>query len=101
MLNDQFEKAMRLYEKLVTLEPENPGYDGGLGEAYLRLGKYEKAVEHYEKALPDPIIPARLALAYIAIGREDKAVEIIRRFIATDEKQIPEVMRRLKQQLKK
>jgi len=80
-----------------------------LAEVWLRLGKYEKAVEHYEKALPillqplapETMIPQRLALAYVAIGREDKAVEIIRRFIATDEKQIPQVMRRLKQQLKK
>jgi tetratricopeptide (TPR) repeat protein len=90
LVNNKPEEARELYERLVMLEPKNPHYHAGLASVWFRLGKYEKAVEHYEKALPIVLgpnaplttIPYRLALSYVAIGREDKAVETIKRALS-------------------
>jgi tetratricopeptide (TPR) repeat protein len=109
LLRNELEKALELYQRLVTLEPQDLGYHAGLAEACLRIGKYEQAVEHYEKALPIAVgprapsttIPHNLALAYIAMGREDKAIEIIRQFSTADVNRIPQVLAGLKQQLRK
>jgi tetratricopeptide (TPR) repeat protein len=109
LFSNQLEKAQEIYERLIILEPQNPHYHAGLATVFLRLRRYEQAAEHFERALPIVVgpdaprttVPQSLALAYVAMGREDKAVEIVRQFITADEKKIPEVLRQLGQQLKR
>lgn len=104
LFSNQLERARELYQKLLTLEPQHHGYHAGLGETYFRLGNYEQAIEHYEKSLllpniPRSAVPQNLAVAYLAIGRQDKVVEIIRQFMTTDQKRISEALNRLRQEL--
>jgi tetratricopeptide (TPR) repeat protein len=45
------ENLVRLAKESVTLDPENPAYLRALGAALYRAGKYEKAIEQFEKVL--------------------------------------------------
>ncbi|RMG55639.1 MAG: tetratricopeptide repeat protein [Acidobacteria bacterium] len=108
LLRNDLDKALELYERLITLDPDNPGYHSGLGLVYLRRREYEKAIKHFEKALPEVLrrgeptaLPGNLALAYLGAGREDKAIEIYKRFYHVDEKRMPQVIRDLRRRLRR
>ncbi len=44
-------QAIDIYHKLIALQPETAGNYAALGIAYDRIGKHEKALANYEKAL--------------------------------------------------
>ena len=54
-LNDEFvcdhEQAIKIFEKMIEIEPENYRALYNLGITYFNLGKMEKALESYNKAL--------------------------------------------------
>jgi tetratricopeptide (TPR) repeat protein len=56
---------------------------GGIGDAYMELGKVDKAVNYYNKAanssnnnFTSPIYLMRAALAYESLGKPEKALDI-------------------------
>jgi tetratricopeptide (TPR) repeat protein len=56
---DDFAKLAVLYEKLVSLEDNNPNYFINLAKIYAQLGKIEEAIEAVEKSVElDPSLRA-------------------------------------------
>lgn len=50
-------EAIETYDRLIALQPDNPGYYANRGIAYDRLGEHRKALTDYEQALHlDPSI---------------------------------------------
>lgn len=74
----------------------------------MRMKRYEEAIAAYEKALPAYVggepttIAGNLAYCYLAVSREDKAIEVMRMFYGDASKAyIEETIRRFKAVLKK
>lgn len=44
-------EAIEIYDKIITLQPDNPGHYANRGIAYDRLGDHAKALADYEKSL--------------------------------------------------
>ncbi|RAJ06869.1 tetratricopeptide repeat protein [Chitinophaga skermanii] len=51
LFNDEPHLALQDFEKAAALEPKNPDYLAGAGEAALVTGEYKKAVQHFSTAL--------------------------------------------------
>ena len=60
-----FDKAMSLYEKLLSFVKENSNLHYNLGVIYLRKGKYKKAIEEFKRATQ---INPKNADAYYNLG---------------------------------
>jgi tetratricopeptide (TPR) repeat protein/4-amino-4-deoxy-L-arabinose transferase-like glycosyltransferase len=65
------DSALPYYEKLVQINPNEPNYRFGLGNAYLRLQEPEKARDIYEdmvhKYPEEPTVHLNLGLAYVQL----------------------------------
>ncbi|GEM_PF-3455494 len=101
---NQPERALEVYQKLIELEPENISNYAWLGATYMHMEKYREAIVAYEKALPAYIgertsIPYELAFCYVAVNREEKAREVLKKFFG--ELHIEETIRRIKMVLEK
>ncbi len=48
---DEYEKALKDFQKAVELNPRMPQAYNGLGYAYRKLGDYARALENYDRAL--------------------------------------------------
>ena len=78
------EQAVGLFNRALQATPTDPDSLAGLGNAYLRLGRYRDAVSAFTQALPllgnvRSGVPTLLALAYVGIGDEASATAILRR----------------------
>lgn len=75
--NMHLEEAMDLIREAVRREPNNGYYVDSLGWANYKLGQYNLAVEHLEKAVElrpeDPILNDHLGDAYWRVGRKREA----------------------------
>lgn len=75
--NMYLDKAMDLIRQAVRREPNNGYYVDSLGWAYYKLGKYQDAVRHLERAVElrpeDPILNDHLGDAYWKVGRTREA----------------------------
>jgi putative PEP-CTERM system TPR-repeat lipoprotein len=73
------EEALRLAERAIALEPENPIIMDTVGYAFLKSGRYQEARTNLERSaalLPgDPTVNYHLALLYQASGEKKQAVE--------------------------
>jgi tetratricopeptide (TPR) repeat protein len=83
-----YERLIKICEKVVMLQPEDIGLLGDLGDAYLRAGKYNSAVEVFEKMAaiePDAsVIFCRLGNALIAKGDITGTEEAYRKAVEID-----------------
>jgi serine/threonine-protein kinase len=73
----RLEEAVREFEEYARLAPREPNPFNSLGSTYMLLGKPDKAVESYSRALAiDPAFPATTGLAYALgmLGRYDEAI---------------------------
>ena len=74
------DEGMAMIKKAVDLKPNDGYIVDSLGWAYYRLGQYEKAVEHLERAVElretsaDPVINDHLGDAYWMVGRKLEAM---------------------------
>lgn len=78
-------KAAEVYEKIVALEPANPGAIYRLGIAFLNLNRNADARKSLEKAFttaPNPVYALALARAYARENDRAKAFEIIEKSFA-------------------
>lgn len=77
----QVDKAIQLGEQLVSANPQEAGYRAILGQAYLRAGRFESAVQALDDAMKLGDNSARtalgLALANSGMGRNDEAIAIL------------------------
>ena len=79
----KLDEAMRMIEKAVELRPNDGYIVDSLGWAHYKLGNYEEAVTHLERAISlscgdnqcssDPVINDHLGDAYWRVGREIEA----------------------------
>lgn len=71
------EKALKMIQKAVQLEPRSGFIIDSLGWVYYRLGRYEDAVQELERAVTlvpgDPVINDHLGDAYWHVGRKLEA----------------------------
>lgn len=76
-MEENLAEAMQMIREAVAARPESGHIVDSLGWGLYRLGRYEEAVEHMERAaelLPvDPIVNDHLGDVYWAVGREVEA----------------------------
>lgn len=81
LTSGQIEKAIALGEELVAANPQEPGYRAMLGQAYLRSGRFESAVQALDDAMKLGDTSARtalsLSLANLGAGNSDAAIAIL------------------------
>lgn len=81
--NKNLERALEMVSKAVEAEPENDAYRDSLGWTLYRLGRYQDALPHLEKAAaveaPDGVILDHLADIYIKLNQKDKAIDAWKR----------------------
>jgi tetratricopeptide (TPR) repeat protein len=74
---EKLDEAMTMIEKAVSLQPESGYIVDSLAWGLFKLGKYETAIPHMEKAaelMPvDPIVTDHLGDLYWAVGRQLEA----------------------------
>ncbi len=71
---------------VVTLSPENVHAQFHLGDAYVGIGEYEKAIEHYHKAMfLEPQnkwkYAVNLPIAYIELNKLEEALKILNQLV--------------------
>ena len=85
---EKLDEAMTMIEKAVSLQPESGYILDSLAWGLFKLGKYETAIPHMEKAaelMPvDPIVTDHLGDLYWAVGRQLEAKFQWRRALSFD-----------------
>ncbi len=85
---EKLDEAMTLIEKAVSLQPESGYIVDSLAWGLFKLGQYETAIPHMEKAaelMPvDPIVTDHLGDLYWAVGRQLEAKFQWRRALSFD-----------------
>jgi tetratricopeptide (TPR) repeat protein len=97
---EEYEKALKDFEKAARLNPEMPQAYNGMGFSYRKLGDYEKALTNYDKALQlAPRFPDAIEYrgeAYLALNRIDDAKQAYLTLFAMDRKQADSLMTAMK-----
>ncbi|NDJ86423.1 MAG: tetratricopeptide repeat protein [Chloroflexi bacterium] len=95
-LSGQTAKAIRDFEKVVELAPDQPTGYNGLAELYLQRGEYEQArqygLEAYQREKDFWVAPYNLGMIEDRLGKSDAALEHL---AAVLEKGLPESRHRL------
>lgn len=85
---EKLDEAMAMIQKAVSLQPESGYIVDSLAWGLFKLGKYEAAIPHMEKAaelMPvDPIVMDHLGDLYWAVGRQLEAKFQWRRALSFD-----------------
>ena len=85
--NKQFDRAQKLYEQVVRLDPRSVEGHSNLGYALYTLGNYPRAIEEFQKALElDPHLDETeilLALSYFDTGQLQRAVPLLEKAYQT------------------
>jgi Tfp pilus assembly protein PilF len=79
--------AARYYEIALEMAPERADVRSNLGAAYVGLGRFDRAIEEYRKALAtrdDPAIRLNLALALYKAGRNDESIPELQQVVGAD-----------------
>ncbi|HXA07717.1 MAG TPA: tetratricopeptide repeat protein [Bryobacteraceae bacterium] len=77
----QFDRAQKIYEQVVKLDPQSAEGHSNLGFALYMLGSYPRAIQEFQKALElDPSLDETeilLALSYFDIGQLQRAIPLL------------------------
>ncbi len=79
MSGDLYPNAVEDFKNALNFKPEDPVANKNLAKAYMKLGKFEKAIKHleiYAQTEKNDVALHQLALAYMQIGELDKAEAI-------------------------
>lgn len=83
--NQQYEKAVETYKKIIELDYENANVYENLGDSYYELKQYENALEAYKKAIDlDPKsanVYGDLGVIYKELKEYDKAIDSYKKAI--------------------
>jgi type IV pilus assembly protein PilF len=77
---DEPAKAVEYFGKAADEDPDYSEAYNNLGYAYQKMGKFEKAIAYYEKALSNPLYPTaekaytNMGYSYYRLGRYDTAL---------------------------
>jgi type IV pilus assembly protein PilF len=77
---DEPTKATEFFRKAADEDPNYSEAYNNLGYAYQKMGKFEKAIEYYKKALSNPLYPTaekaytNMGYSYYRLGRYDEAL---------------------------
>jgi hypothetical protein len=76
--------ALALYQQMAALDPADLAPYVGMGNVLVELGRYGEAVIVLERVLPtlgrgESLTPEVLAVAYVGLGRDAQAEELLRR----------------------
>jgi len=80
ILTDRWDKAIEAYREAIRVEPKNQTFYIELDDIYSRIGLFDERVDLLEKAPAEAkryALIARLCSAYIDVGREDKALNML------------------------
>jgi tetratricopeptide (TPR) repeat protein len=87
--NEDLHRALDLVKRAKKQLPDDPNVSDTFGLAIIRLGLYASAVTELSEAvkkLPDnPTVLYHLALAHWKNGEKDKAIEVLKRALETDQ----------------
>jgi tetratricopeptide (TPR) repeat protein len=109
-LGQQLDKAAKLIERAVELEPENPAFLDSLGWLYHRQGKHQEALVELQRAAAllkelqpeDAEILEHIAQVQEALGQAEAAVKTLERAAALNtpdervSKRVLDALKRLK-----
>lgn len=77
----QFDRAQKVYEQVIKLDPRSAEGHSNLGFALYTLGKYPRAIEEFQKSLElDPHLDETeilLALSYFDTGQLQRAIPLL------------------------
>jgi tetratricopeptide (TPR) repeat protein len=79
--------AIQNYEVALEMAPDRADVRSNLGAAFVSLGRFSDATDHYTRALAikdDPAIRLNLALAYYKGGQRGRAVPELQRVLQAD-----------------
>lgn len=82
------DEAEELLLRALELSPDNGYFTDSLAWVYYRKGEYEKALTHLLAAIrtipPDPTVYDHLGDVYVALGRENDAIEAYEKSLAAE-----------------
>ena len=83
----EHQKTIRLWKKAIVINP-NPRYFGALGNAYVRLKRYDQAIEAFDRSLKMTtdrpsiqLLRRSLGMCLAEVGRLDEAVSQLKEVI--------------------
>ena len=82
----EFDVAIVEYQRALAVDPNHRNAKAGLGVALQKVGRYLESSRLLEQVLPSPntdndsTLPQELALAYVALGREQQADTLLHRY---------------------
>jgi len=98
---ENLDRALVMVSQAVNLEPDNGAYADSLGWTHFRLGNYEEARGHLERAADlvgeDPVVFEHLGDLYVVLGDLEKAREVYERALALDSENTEQVRRKLEE----
>ncbi|MBU0473473.1 MAG: tetratricopeptide repeat protein [Bacteroidetes bacterium] len=99
----ELDKALKLAEFAVKMQPKNSSYLDTIGWVHFKLGDYKKAIEFIEQAIVEDEGNAtlfdHLADVYEKINNKEKAIELYKKALSLDP-EIPNVKEKLEKMSK-
>ena len=81
----KFSEALKLYEKIIQIHPENFEANSNLGTIFAQNNNLDKAIKLWEKAIEinpnDYGVHNNLGLTYVRIGKNNKAIKYLEKAI--------------------
>ena len=90
--NKLYKVAVKAYQEVISLNPNDAYFYNNLGIAFRRLGHQEEAVKAYQKAISlnpnDARFYKNLGTAFLSLNRQKEAIETYEKFLALADKNV-------------